>query len=109
MLGAERPETARRRGRRGDRGPRPRGMDFLDPACDELVANRLLVRGGQHVVDGVVGRVGDSLEDPGRVVVARLDALEVQDREAADPGESTRESRIDDGIHCRGEDRDVER
>ena len=62
----------------------------------------------QDVVDLVVRRRRDLREDRRRVVVARLDALEVQDREPTELRECPGEGRIDDRVHRRGEDRDRE-
>ena len=108
VLGAERPEAARGGGRRGDRGLRTRGMDLIEPPRDELLADRLLVGLGEERPEvGVVGR-RDPLEDRVGVVVARLDALEVQDGEPAEPGERAGHPRVHDRVHRRGEDRDRE-
>ena len=56
----------------------------------------------------VVRRGDDAVEDLGRVVVAGLDALEVEDRQAAESRQLAREAHVRDGVHGRGEDRDVE-
>ena len=109
MLRAERPEPAGGRRRRGDRDPRTGRVDLLDPAGDELLADRLGVGRGEEVVDGVVRRGGEPLEDRVGVVVAGLDALEVQDREPAELAELPGEPDVDDRVHRRREDRDRER
>ena len=93
MLGAERPEPAggARRGRDG--GLRAGGVDRLEPRGDQLLADRLRVDLGEEVLDLTVGRRGDALEDRVGVVVAGLDALEVEDGESAEPGELAGEPR----------------
>ena len=106
MLGAERPEPTRRPGCRGDRGLRARGMDLVEPPRDEVLADRLLVGLGEERLDVAVGGRRDPLEDRVRIVVARLDTLEVEDRQAAEPRQRAGHPRVDDGVHRRGEDRD---
>ena len=56
-----------------------------------------------------VGGGGDPLQHLGRVVVAGLDAFEVEDREATEPGQRAGEPRVDDRVHGRREDRDGQR
>ena len=63
VLGAEGAEPARRSGRRGDRGLRARGVDLLDATGDQVLADRLDVRGREQVLDLVVGRGRDPSED----------------------------------------------
>ena len=109
VLGAERPEPARGAGRRGHRGLRAGGVDLVDPARD---------RGPRGSAAGRPrrGRPGPRRRARSairariscRVVVARLDALEVEDRQAAEPGQRAGERRVDDRVHRRGEDRDRE-
>src|SRR4029450_4176275 len=89
-----------------DRDLRAGGVDLVDPASDELIPDRSCVGGGEDVVDLVVRRVGDLRQALRRLVVASLDAFEVQDREAAERGERTGEGRIDDRGHRRGGGRD---
>ena len=109
MLGAERPEPAGGARRRGDGDLRSRGVDLLDPPGDELLADRGRVGLGQEVLDLVVGRGGDALEDRVGLVVAGLDALEVQDREAAESGQLAGEPGVDHRVHRRREHGDRER
>ena len=59
-------------------------MDLVDPAGDQLLADRRRVGLGEEVLDLAVGRGRDPAEDLVRVVVAGLDALEVEDREPAE-------------------------
>ena len=109
MLGAERPEPAGRAGRRGDGRLRAGGVDLLEPARDEVLADRLAGRprrGARWTSSS--GAVGDPLEDRVGIVVAGLDALEVQDREPAEAGQLAGQPGIDDRVHRRGEDRDRE-
>ncbi len=96
-------------GRGGDGGLRAGGVDLLDPAGDQLLADRRGVGLGEDRLDLGVGGGGDPLEDRGRVVVAGLDALEVEDGEAAEAGEHAGAPGVDDGVHGGGEDRDAER
>ena len=108
VLRAERPEPAGGARRGGDRGAGPGGVDLVEPARDELLADRLQVGLGEQVLDLVVGRRGDAGEDLVRLVVARLDALEVEDREATEPRQRPGHPRIHDGVHGGREDRDRE-
>ena len=75
VLGAERPEPAGGARRGGDGGPRAGGVDLVEPAGDQLLADGRLVRLGEDGLDVAVGGRRDALEDLGRLVVARLDAL----------------------------------
>jgi hypothetical protein len=84
-------------------------VDLLDPAGDQLLPDRLGVGRGQEVVDGVVRRGGEPLEDCVGVVVTGLNALEIQDRQPAEPAELRREPDVDDRVHRRREDWDCER
>jgi hypothetical protein len=84
-------------------------MDLLDAPCDELFPDGSGVHLGQEVLDRIVGRGRDPFEDRVGIVVAGLDALEVQHREATQPGQLAREARIDHRVHRRGDDRDRER
>src|SRR4051812_20423811 len=84
VLRAERAESASGGGRRGDGDFRTGPADRLDAQCHEIVADRCAVRLGEHVVDLVLRRRGDALEDLRRIVVPSLDALEIQDREATE-------------------------
>ena len=59
-----------------------------------------------HLV--VRGR-SDRGEDSAWVVIARLNALEVQDRQTAETGELTGQPGVHDGVHCRREDRNRQR
>ena len=83
-------------------------MDLGDPPRDQLLADRRGVGRGKRVVDLVVGSGGDRGEDLAGLVVAGLDALEVEDRQAAEPGQPAGERGVDDRVHRRREDRDRE-
>ena len=83
-------------------------MQLLDPAGNQLLADRRTVGLGEDVLDLVVGRGGDPLEDLGRVVVPGLDALEVEERQAAQARQLAGQADVRDGIHRRGEDGDLE-
>ena len=85
VLGAERPEPA------GDARASPTTAAFEPAACSSSIRRAISSSriGGAYASAStswtcVVGRGGDPLEDLGRVVVARLDALEVEDREPAE-------------------------
>ena len=108
VLGAERAEPPgdARRGR--DRGLRARRVDRLDAVGDEVLADRLLIRLRQDVVDLGVRCRRDPLQDRVGIVVAGLDALEVEDREPAEPCQLPGHPGIHDRVHRRGEDRDLE-
>ena len=56
-------------------------------------------------MDLVRGRGGDALQRLGRVRVPRLQPLEIEHGDAAHARQPAGESRVDDGIHGRGEDR----
>ena len=81
-------------------------MDGLEPGCDQVLADRLQVDLGEELLDVAVGRGGDPLQDGVGVVVAGLDAFEVEDRETAETGELAGHPDIDDGVHRGGQDRD---
>ena len=114
--------TGRRRARRrtGRTGGRPPGV-AATAACEPaawISSSRRATRSsrigcrvglGEERLDLVVGRGRDPLEDLVRVVVAGLDALEVEDREAAEPRERAGEPGVDDGVHRRRQDRDRQR
>ena len=107
VLGAERPEAPRAPGSRATAALTGR-VDFRRAERDQVLTDRLPVRLGEDRLDVAVGCRRDPLEHAVRVVVARLDALEVEDGEPAEPGERAGQSRVDDGIHRRGQDRDRE-
>ncbi len=108
VLGAERPERASRARGRGDRRLRARGVDLVESPGDEVLAHRLQVGLGEEGLDVGIRRRGDLAEQLVRVVVAGLDALEIEDRETAESPELPGEPGIDDGVHGGREDRDGE-
>ena len=59
-------------------------------------------------MDLIVGRCGYPRQDGIGILVANLDALQVEDGQAAQAGELARKSRVDDRIHRRRQDRDLE-
>ena len=87
----------------------PRGVDRLEPGRDQVLADRLQVDLGEELLDVAVGCGGDPLQDGVGVVVAGLDALEVEDRETAETRELAGHPHVDDGVHRGGQDRDLER
>ena len=78
-------------------------------ALDQLVADRLLVGLGQDVGGRPAGLGGGNpLDDRRRVLVAGVQPLEVDEGDPAEPAESDREVGICDGVHGRGQERDLE-
>ena len=86
----------------------PGGVQLLDPAGDQVLADRGAVGLGEDVLHLAVRRRDDPVDDLGRVVVPELDALEVEDRQAAQPRQLAGQAHVRDGVHGRGEDRDPE-
>ena len=85
-----------------------RFLDLLDPLGDQLGLDGLLVD-LLHELRGAVGRRrGDPLELLVRVLVARPDALEVEDAQAAELAEADRRRGGDDAVHGRSEQRQLE-
>ncbi len=83
-------------------------MDLLDPPGDEVLPDRLPVGLGEDGLDVAVGSACDLLEDGARVIEARLDALEIEDREPAESRQGSRERRVHHRVHGRRQDRDRE-
>ena len=83
-------------------------MDRVESGRDEVLADRLLIDLREERLDVRVRGRGDALEDAVRIVVAGLHALEVQDRQAAEPGQLPRQPRVDHGVHRGREDGDPE-
>ena len=108
MLRAERAVPAGDAGRGRDGGRGAGGVELLDPAGDQRPrgSGRRRPRRGRPA--RVVGGGDDPVQDLGRVLVAELDALEVEDREAAEARQLAREAHVRDGVHGGGEDRDLE-
>ena len=73
---------------------------------DQLLADRLLVDLAEQLLDVAVGGGRQPLEDRVGVVVAGLDALEIEDREATEAGQRTGQPGVDDRIHRGSQDRD---
>jgi hypothetical protein len=99
VLRAKWTEPASGGGGRCDGSSRTRSMELVDPAGDQVLANRLGVGLREKVVDVAVGSRTDLREDGVRIVLAGLDALEVQDREPTEAGEFARQPRVDDSVH----------
>ena len=108
MLRAERSVAAGDTRRRGERGRGAGGVQLLDPAGDQLLADGRLVGLGEDVLDLGVGGRDDAVQDLGRVVVAELDALEVEDREAAEAGQLAGQAHVRDRVHRRRQDGHLE-
>ncbi len=90
-----------RRDRAGNAGV----LDCLDPFADQLRLDRLAVRLPQHCVQaGPVG-LGDLPDDGSGVLVARVDSIEVQDRDAAELAHRDGEFDVDDAVHRRTPER----
>ena len=83
-------------------------MELRDPARDQVLAHGPRVGLGEDVVDIASGAVAMRTEHRHGVLVARLDALQVQHRQAAEPGQLTRRPCVDDRVHRRREDGDGE-
>ena len=84
-------------------------LDSGDDRVDQLVAHRLFVRLGQDVGGRSAGLGGSNpLDDRRRVLVARVEPLEVDEGDPAEPAEARREVGIRDGVHGRGQERDLE-
>jgi hypothetical protein len=83
-------------------------LDLGDALVDQLFFDRLLVE-LLHPGRGRLGRQGgDLLEHRVGILVAGLEALEVQDREPAEPADGDGRRRRDDGIHGRSQQRQLE-
>ena len=80
-------------------------MDLIDPQRDQVLADGRLVGVGEQTVDLVVGSGRDPLEHLVGVVIASLDAFEVEDGKTAEAGQHAREPGIDHRVHRRREDR----
>ena len=84
-------------------------LDLLDPLGDQLGLDRLPVDlleapgglGGRHRRDALQLGVG--------LLVAGLDALEVEDRQAADLADDPRRAGVDHAVHRRRQERQLER
>ena len=87
LLRAERAVAAGDTRRRGERSRGACGVQLLDPAGDQRLADGGPVGLGEDVLDLPVGGRDDPVQDLCRVVVAELDALEVEDRETAEAGQ----------------------
>ena len=97
---------ALRRERAGDGDPG--GAHLLEPLGDQLGLDRLGVD-LLHPAGGLGAREpGDLLQQAGRVVVPRPEALEVEHAEAAHLAERDRGRRRHHRVHRRGQHRDVE-
>ncbi len=84
------------------------GLDLGDPLCDQL-GNDGCVVDLLHLARGrLLGQLGDPLELLLGVLVAREDALEVEDRETAELADQAGRVRRDDAVHRRGKQREVE-
>jgi len=85
------------------------GGDLLDALPDEPILHRRRVDLLQQGVDLLHGGLGDLREHLRRVFIPRLHAVEVEDRQAAELSHLRREVGVDDAIHRRGEEGDLER
>ena len=95
---------------RGQRagGEHARALDLLDPLGDQLRLDGPGVDLLQPARRPVLRKLRDPLELRVGVLVARVDALEVEDAEAAELAERDRRRRRDDTVHRRGEQRQLE-
>jgi hypothetical protein len=81
-------------------------MELGDAASHELLSDGRLIGRREACLDLLGGRLRDAPEDRCGVVVPCLQALEVEDGDAAETLELSREADIDDGVHGGGEDGD---
>src|SRR5437667_10062157 len=78
-----------------------RRLDGLDSLRDQLRLDGLAVGLLQDGVDCGAGRRSDLLDDRGRVLIARMDAVEVEDSDTAELAHRDREIDVDHAIHRR--------
>ncbi len=79
-----------------------------DAVADELFFNRLFIDLLHESGHFGVGHFSDFFEDFIRVFIAGLDAVEVQDSEAAELVQVGNDFNIDDGVHRGGHERNLE-
>ena len=82
--------------------------DLANSGRDQLIGDWRGVGVRQRLVYLSVGGGRDPLQDFAGIFVTRLQSLEVQNRQAAETGQRSREIGIYDRVHGRGEDRDLE-
>ncbi len=81
----------------------------VDEGGDQLVSHRLLVRLGEDVCGCLPGLGGrDSLDDRRGVLVASVEALQVDEGDPAVAADAHREVAVGDRVHGRCEERDLE-
>jgi len=81
-------------------------LDLADARLDQLRPHGRLVGLLEDVVDLRPVGVGDAPDDRGRVLVAGLDAVEVQHGQAAEPAHRHGERDVDDAVHRRAPEGD---
>ena len=89
-------------------GEHARALDLLDPRGDQLRLDRAGIDLLEPPRRLVLRELGDALELGVGILVARVDALEVEDAEAAELAELDRRRGRDHGIHCRADQRELE-
>jgi hypothetical protein len=95
-------------GHRRDGACHARAGDLLDPLADEPVLHRRHVDLLQECVDLVHRRLCDGREDLGRILVARLHAVEVEHGESAEVSHLRGEAGVHDAVHGGGEEGDLQ-
>ena len=94
--------------RAGDGAERALSLDLADALADELRTHRLGVDLLEEGRDILLARGGDLLENAFGVVVARLQAVDVEDGQAAELGEDGGGARADDGVHSGRQERQAQ-
>jgi hypothetical protein len=82
-----------------------RPLDGGDALPDEMLADRSLVELLQQTVDMLPGCLGNLAKDAGGIGITSLQAVQIEDGDAAKPAHLDREADIDDAVHRRGKDR----
>src|SRR6185503_337802 len=95
-----------RRERAGDENAG--SLDLFDPLGDQLWLDRPRVDLLKAACCAVLRQLCDALELELRVLIAGVDALEVEHAEAAELAERDRRLRRDDAVHRRAEQRQLE-
>ena len=94
--------------RRGDRCNHAAGLDFGDASLDQVIADGRLIQ-ALHELGNDLGRGGGDLRERlVRLLVAALQAFEVQHGQSAELAQRDREAHIDHTIHGRSDERDGE-
>ena len=93
-----------RHGRNANRDARP--LDGGNALRDQRFANRRLVDLLQQRIDALARRLGNLLQDAGRIGVAGLEAIQVEDGHPAEPPHLDPETDVNHPVHGGREDGD---